>query len=118
MLGPDGWQMPVCLSDVRPGGHFRYEWAKDGQGFHATGDYIAVAPNSRLEHVERMFLPQQTPDMHVVTTFLPQGAGTRMTMLMTLPDKAARDSVLASGMVDGLEPCYLRLDQQAENVAA
>ena len=25
MLGPDGWTMPVCVCDARPGGKFRYE---------------------------------------------------------------------------------------------
>src|SRR5215471_21833564 len=26
LLGPDGWTMPVCISDPRPGGKIRYEW--------------------------------------------------------------------------------------------
>lgn len=25
MLGPDGWSMPVCINDARPGGKIRYE---------------------------------------------------------------------------------------------
>src|ERR1700719_2494060 len=29
MLGPDGWTMPVCVCDARPGGKFRYEWADE-----------------------------------------------------------------------------------------
>ena len=37
LLGPDGWTMPVCMSEARPGGRIRYEW-KDGKGsgFHLT----------------------------------------------------------------------------------
>jgi uncharacterized protein YndB with AHSA1/START domain len=31
MLGPDGWTMPVCINDAKPGGKIRYEW-KDGTG--------------------------------------------------------------------------------------
>jgi len=31
MLGPDGWTMPVCVSDARPGGKIRFEWS-DGKG--------------------------------------------------------------------------------------
>jgi uncharacterized protein YndB with AHSA1/START domain len=27
MLGPDGWTMPVCVNEARPGGKIRYEWA-------------------------------------------------------------------------------------------
>ncbi len=112
LLGPDGWTMPVCISDVRPGGHFRYEWTNGDRGFYATGDYIAVTPHQRLEHVERMFLPARTPDMQVITTFQPEGQGTRLTMQMILPDKAARDATIATGMTDGMEACYARLDSQ------
>jgi uncharacterized protein YndB with AHSA1/START domain len=26
LLGPDGWTMPVCINEAKPGGKFRYEW--------------------------------------------------------------------------------------------
>jgi uncharacterized protein YndB with AHSA1/START domain len=110
MLGPDGWTMPVCHSDARPGGSFRFEWTNGaGHSFHATGEYLDVAPH-RIVHIERMFLPDPTPDSHVVTLFEPDGTGTRMTMTMTLPDAEARAAVLASGMTDGLEVSYARLE--------
>ena len=28
MLGPDGWTMPVCINEARPGGKIRYEWTR------------------------------------------------------------------------------------------
>jgi uncharacterized protein YndB with AHSA1/START domain len=31
LLGPDGWTMPVCINEPRPGGKIRYEWS-DGKG--------------------------------------------------------------------------------------
>ena len=31
LLGPDGWTMPVCVNEARPGGKIRYEWT-DGKG--------------------------------------------------------------------------------------
>ena len=41
MLGPEGWTMPVCINDARPGGKIRYEWANGkGGGFHLTGEFI------------------------------------------------------------------------------
>ncbi|QPC88224.1 hypothetical protein GA830_16780 [Mesorhizobium sp. NBSH29] len=111
MLGPDGWKMPVCIIEPRAGGAIRYEWT-DGQGggFHLTGTFIAVEPFSRLVHVERMHLPDPTPDNHVETTFVPDGDGTLMTMRMTLPDEATRTAMLASGMEHGMEASYARLD--------
>ncbi|MBC7477506.1 MAG: SRPBCC domain-containing protein [Pseudorhodobacter sp.] len=110
LLGPDGWSMPVCLSDPRPGGKIRYEWTKDGAGFALTGEYVALTPFSRLEHVERMHLPDVTPDNHVVTEFLPDGTGTRLVMTMSVPDSATQAAMLATGMTDGMEASYARLD--------
>jgi uncharacterized protein YndB with AHSA1/START domain len=111
LLGPEGWSMPVCINDPRPGGHFRYEWTNaDGAGFHITGEFVAVVPFSRIVHVERMHLPDPTPDNHIETTFAEDGAGTLMTMRMTLPDETARRAMLETGMENGMEASYARLD--------
>jgi uncharacterized protein YndB with AHSA1/START domain len=111
MLGPDGWTMPVCVCDVRPGGKFRYEWVNgDGKSFYITGEFIALEPFSRIVHVERMHLPDPTPDNHVDTRFDSEGSGTLMTMRMTLPDAATRAAMLATGMEGGMEASYARLD--------
>ena len=111
MLGPDGWTMPVCLCDARPGGSFRYEWSNgQGGGFHTTGEFVELTPFSRIVHIERMHLPDPTPDNHVATTFEPDGGGTRMTMHMSLPDAETRAAMLASGMEHGMEASYLRLE--------
>lgn len=118
MLGLDGWTMPICISEAHPGGRFHYEWAKDGGGFYATGEYIAVTPFSRLEHVERMFLPERTPENRIITEFTPEGAGTRLTTRMILASKADRDIVLASGMTEGYEELYARLDSLTAEMSA
>ena len=111
MLGPDGWTMPVCVCDARPGGKFHYEWANvDGKSFSITGEFIALEPFSRIVHVERMHLPDPTPDNHVETHFDSDGSGTLMTMRMTLPDAETRTRMLASGMEHGMEASYVRLE--------
>jgi uncharacterized protein YndB with AHSA1/START domain len=111
MLGPEGWTMPVCISEARPGGKIRYEWAMPGGGgFYLTGEYLELQPYSRIVHVERMYLPDPTPDNHVETQFEPDGDGTLMTMRMTLPDAETRSRMLASGMEHGMEASYVRLD--------
>lgn len=116
LLGPDGWTMPVCISEPRPGGKIRYEWS-DGQGagFHLTGEYVELEPHSRIVHVERMHLPDPTPDNHVETRFAPDGSGTLMTMRMTLPDADTRAAMLATGMDQGMEASYARLESMLEN---
>jgi uncharacterized protein YndB with AHSA1/START domain len=114
LLGPDGWTMPVCISDARPGGKIRYEykWTRTGKGvgFHLTGEYLELTPYSRIVHVERMHLPDPTPDNHVETRFDPDGTGTLMTMRMTLPDAETRSRMLATGMEHGMEASYARLE--------
>ena len=111
LLGPDGWTMPVCVCEARPGGKIRYEWADGkGGGFYLTGEFVELVPFSRIVHVERMHLPDPSPDNHVVTRFEQDGSGTLMTMQMTLPDAQTRAAMLASGMEHGMEASYVRLE--------
>ena len=113
MTGPDGWTMPVCQIDARPGGRIRYEWTDgQGNGFYLTGELIEVDPPRRIVHVERMHLPDPTPDNRVETTFTADGDGTLMVMRMTLPDAATRAAMLATGMEYGMEDSYARLEQR------
>jgi uncharacterized protein YndB with AHSA1/START domain len=111
MLGPDGWTMPVCINEAKPGGKIRYEWSDGkGKGFYLTGEFLKLEPPHRIVHVERMHLPDVTPDNHIVTTFEKDGTGTLMTMRMTLPDAATREAMLKTGMEHGMEAGYLRLE--------
>jgi uncharacterized protein YndB with AHSA1/START domain len=111
MLGPEGWTMPVCSNDARPGGKIRYEWSNgQGQGFYLTGEFLELEPYRRIVHVERMHLPDPTPDNHIETTFEANGSGTLMTMRMTLPDARTREMMLATGMESGMEASYARLE--------
>lgn len=75
-----------------------------------TGECLEVEPYRRLVHVERMHLPDPTPDNHVETIFEPDGDGTLMTMRMTLPDAETRAQMLATGMEHGMEASYVRLE--------
>ncbi|MBA2400496.1 MAG: SRPBCC domain-containing protein [Bradyrhizobium sp.] len=119
LLGPDGWTMPVCVSEARPGGKIRFEWADGkGGGFYLTGEYLELEPFSRIVHVERMHLPEPTPDNRVETTFKPDGNGTLFTLRMTLPDAATREAMLATGMEHGMEASYVRLDAMGNPVSS
>lgn len=111
LLGPEGWTMPVCINEAKVGGKFRYEWTNGkGAGFHITGEYLALEPYDRIVHVERMHLPDPTPDNHIETRFETYGDGTLMTMRMTLPDAKTRAEMLATGMEQGMEASYIRLE--------
>lgn len=111
MLGPEGWTMPVCRCDARPGGTMRYEWSNgEGASFHITGEFATLEPFYRIVHVERMHMPDPTPENHIETLFEKDGEGTLMTVRMTLPDPETRAAMLETGMEQGMEASYARLD--------
>lgn len=112
MTGPDGWVMTRCDIDLRPGGKLRYDWANaEGEGaFYLTAELITIDAPHRIVHVERMFLPFQTPDNTIETLFLPDGTGTRMVMTMTVDDPTTMDTMLDTGMEHGMEASYARLE--------
>jgi len=111
LLGPDGWTMPVCITDARPGGNFRWEWTNGKMSFYITGEYVELEPNRRIVHIERMHMPDPSPDNHVETHFHADGAGTLMTMRMTLPDEKTRATMLSTNMEYGMEASYVRLEK-------
>lgn len=114
MLGPDGWTMPVCINEQKVGGKIRYEWSNGkGGGFYLTGEFVELEPPRRIVHIERMHLPDPTPDNRIETTFEADGNGTIMTMRMTLPDAATRKAMLATGMEHGMEAGYARLERMS-----
>lgn len=112
LIGPEGWTMPVCVFEAWPGGKIRYEWSNNkGGGFYLTGENVELLPHSRLVHIERMHMPDATPDNRIETLFEPDGAGTRMTMRMTLPDAKTRENMLLNGNMErGMEASYVRLE--------
>lgn len=111
MLGPEGWTMPVCINEAKPGGKLRYEWSDGkGGGFFLTGEFIELDPPHRIVHVERMHLPDPTPDNRIETTFTADGRGTLMVARMTLPNAETRKVMLETGMEHGMEASYARLE--------
>lgn len=105
--------MPICEMDVRPRGEYHYRWEKDGEGFDARGKFLEIDPPHRIVSVEVMYLPDPTPENHVEMTLIPNGTGTRMTMRMTVPSAEIRQMMLDSGMADGMEISYARLESMA-----
>jgi len=110
-LGPDGWTMPVCINEAKVGGKIRYEWTNGQGGFFLTGEILELDPPHRMVHVERMHMPDATPDNHITTTFAKDGSGTLLTMRMSLPSAEVRKAMLATGMDKGMEISYQRLEK-------
>ncbi len=111
MLGPDGWTMPVCDVGVEAGDSYRYEWeTEDGaERFGFEGEVVESTPPRRSVTMERM-IGMDVPGVRNELTLTPVGDGTLVTLVVEYPSRDVRDQVLATGMVDGMEASYARLD--------
>jgi uncharacterized protein YndB with AHSA1/START domain len=116
--GYDNWDMPVCDMDVRVGGKYRWQWKnrEDGKQFGFFGTFIEVNAPSKITH-EQYFdpgeagfaMPVGDPTI-VVLELSEQNGVTTLVCTMTLASKEARDDAVATGMTDGMEYSYTRLD--------
>jgi uncharacterized protein YndB with AHSA1/START domain len=111
LLGPDGWTMPVCQVAARVGDSYRYEWeAADGSGrFGFEGELVESEAPHRAVTTERMIGMEGAGNVNELT-LAPVGGGTLMTLVITYPSAGIRDMVLGTGMTDGMEASYRRLE--------
>lgn len=111
MLGPDGWTMPVCEVATQVGQTYRNEWEREGGGdrFGFTGELLEFAPPHRAVTTEQMIGMDGPPAVNEMT-LTPVEGGTLLTIVITYPDAETRDMVLGTGMVDGMETSYARLE--------
>lgn len=117
-LGYDGWDMPVREMDVRVGGAYRWQWKnkEDGKAFGFVGTFTEVDAPSRLAHDQYydpgdMDYSMPTGDPCIVSLDLSEQNGvTTLVCTMKFASKEARDGAVATGMTDGMEFGYGRLD--------
>ena len=104
-----GYSVPVCEIDLRPGGAWRFvnRHPKGEAAFH--GEYREITAPSRLVFTE---IFEEFPDtVSVVTTeFTDEGGKTRMTATVSYPSLEVRDMVLATGMARGAALSYDQLE--------
>ncbi len=111
LLGPEGWTMPVCEIATEVGQTYRYEWEQiEGGGrFGFTGTALESRPPHRSVTTEAM-IGTDGPSTTNELTLTPVEDGTLLSLLITYPDADVRDMVLATGMTDGMEVSYARLE--------
>lgn len=113
MLGPEGWEMTECEVGLAAGDRYRNSWAPvgdtEGEPFGFEGEMLLVDAPRRAVQLERM---QGTdgPDVLNDINFYEEDGATLVTVLMEFPDKETRDQILATGMADGMEASYARLE--------
>lgn len=118
LLGPPGWSMPVCEMDVRVGGQYRWRWRSDDgdKEFGFYGTFREVTPSSKLVYTE-LYDPGTVSDQYpqsetlVTVLFAEENGTTMLTTLIEYPSKEARDAAVATGMTDGMEMSFQKLDR-------
>ena len=104
--GPEGFTMPVCEIDLRPGGSWHYVWRNPtGREFGATGVYREVDPPKRLVLASRFNDEENTS----TTTFSEENGRTTVTVTTLFASKESRDQGLPYAKV-GTEANHPRLD--------
>jgi uncharacterized protein YndB with AHSA1/START domain len=119
MLGPDGWSMPVCEMDVRVGGKYRWRWRSDenGKEFGFFGEFREVNAPVKIVHTEyfdpgdlKSDFPDGEPAI-ITQDYAETNGRTLLTTIMLFSSKESRDGAVATGMTDGMEIGYKRLDE-------
>ncbi|MBP5803703.1 SRPBCC family protein [Microbacterium maritypicum] len=118
MLGPDGWEMTECVAATEVGQSYRNSWAPvgdtEGEPFGFEGEALLIDAPRRAVSTERMQgMPVET--LNDLNLYEEDGA-TLVTLLIEYPDKETRDMILATGMADGMESSFARLERELLSV--
>jgi uncharacterized protein YndB with AHSA1/START domain len=116
MLGPEGWTMPVCEIDLRPGGKWHFVWRRaNGTEMEMHGEYREIAPPERLVSTEWWGDPW--PETINTLVLSEQQGKTTITLTILYPSKDARDAAFKTGMKDGVSESYDRLAAYVRTMA-
>lgn len=112
LLGPDGWQMVEC----EVGDTYRYVWQQgddESTRFGFEGETVLSSPPVRAVTTEKMIGMEGPSTLNDLQLYEEDGA-TLLTLLIEYPDKETRDMILATGMTEGMEASYARLEKSLQ----
>ncbi|HEV8497025.1 MAG TPA: SRPBCC family protein [Gemmatimonadaceae bacterium] len=116
MLGPEGWTMPVCEIDLRPGGAWHFVWRKaDGSEMAMRGTYKEVVPPEKVVTTESW--GGDWPETINTLTLTEKDGKTILTSTILYPSKDARDAALKTGMKQGMNVSFDRLAAYLQGLA-
>ena len=109
MLGPQGWTMPVCEIDLRPGGAWHFVWRRsEGTEMGMRGVYREVTPPERLVSTES-WGGGWPETLNTLVLSEENGKTTTIRNTVLYPSKEARDAALGTGMKAGMSESFDRL---------
>jgi uncharacterized protein YndB with AHSA1/START domain len=113
----EGYSVPVCEIDLRPGGAWRFvnRHPKGEAVFY--GVYREIVPPERLVFTE-IYEPFPDAESVVTAVFSEEGGKTRFTATVVYPSVDVRDTVIKSGMAKGAGISYDRLEDLVAELKA
>ena len=116
MLGPEGWTMPVCEIDLRPGGAWHFVWRRsDGTEMGMRGVYQEIVPPERLVSTESW--GGDWPETLNTLLLSEENGKTTITQRVRYASKEARDAALRTGMLEGMSVSFDRLAEYLATMA-
>ena len=118
MLPPPGCTLTVCECEARVGGALRVasKSADADPAMTLQGVFTEVVTHERMVHTEKMVLGgwegsgQTIGSLLETHEFAEKHGVTTMRITQAYDSKDARDGAIASGMDEGMEACYQRMD--------
>jgi uncharacterized protein YndB with AHSA1/START domain len=112
LTGPDGWTMPVCTYDARPGGAYRFEWhGPDKAVLALSGEIRQIDAIRYIDSSELFDHGVMGPAYRAELLFELEGRGTKLVNTLTYTSLAHRDMVASTGMAEGMEMSFQSLDR-------
>lgn len=113
------WSMPVCEMDVRTGGKYTWRWRNEENGFEFgfCGEFREVEPYRKLVHTQafdagNMDVGMGKEEVLITVTFEEKedSGSTTVVTLFEYSSKEDRDEALSTGMTDGMEMNFKKLE--------
>ena len=116
MLGPEGWTMPVCEIDLRPGGDWHFVWRRSGgTEMELRGVYKEIAAPELLVTAEAW--DADWPGA-VNALMLTEADGmTTLWSTMRYPTEIARNAALDSETKEGAAASFDRLAEYLDTIS-
>jgi uncharacterized protein YndB with AHSA1/START domain len=114
MLPPPGWSITTCECDARVGGALFVAWKSEEADRVMTlrGEFTELVLHERAIHTEAMAMDsgESIGSLREKHEFADNGSVTALSITQTYDSKEDRDGALASGMDQGMEACYQKLE--------
>ena len=113
----EGYSVPVCEIDLRVGGKWRFVNQHPGGEAAFHGEYLEIVPPETIVWTFAFDGMEGDPGPEIYI-FEERDGRTTITSSAVFPSSEVRDAVLGSGMLEGAEETYDRLDEYLRVLAS